>query len=58
MDGPDDEPVGKRFGFLSQELLREINTTGAKANDVEMSRHVVEMKNELESLREQIENVE
>lgn len=58
MDGPDEEAVGKRFGFLSQELLREINTTGSKANDVRMSRHVVEMKNELESLREQIENIE
>jgi uncharacterized protein (TIGR00255 family) len=58
MAGPEDEPVGKRLGFLSQELLRELNTVGAKANDAEISRSVVEAKNELESMREQIENVE
>jgi uncharacterized protein (TIGR00255 family) len=58
LDRPDEEPVGKRLGFLAQELLREINTLGAKANDAAISRHVVEAKNELESLREQIENVE
>lgn len=51
-------PVGKRLGFLVQELHREVNTTGAKANDAEISGVVVEMKNELERLREQIENVE
>jgi uncharacterized protein (TIGR00255 family) len=56
--GPDVEPVGKRLGFLGQELLREINTIGSKANDTEISRYIVEAKNELESLREQIENVE
>jgi uncharacterized protein (TIGR00255 family) len=55
---PEDEPVGKRLGFLSQELLREINTIGSKANDATIARHVVEAKNELETLREQIENVE
>lgn len=54
----EDEPVGKRLGFLSQELLREVNTIGAKANDAAISHHVVEAKNELESMREQIENVE
>jgi uncharacterized protein (TIGR00255 family) len=52
------EPVGKRLSFLVQELQREINTLGAKANDTGISRHVVEMKNQLEKLREQVENVE
>jgi uncharacterized protein (TIGR00255 family) len=58
LDAPGEEPVGKRLGFLSQELLREINTIGSKANDATMARHVVEAKNALETLREQIENVE
>ncbi|MDH3297558.1 MAG: YicC family protein [Gemmatimonadota bacterium] len=55
---PSSEAVGKRLGFLSQELQREINTIGSKANDSEIQHSVVEMKNELESMREQIENVE
>lgn len=55
---PAGEPVGKRLKFLAQELHREINTMGAKGNDAGISRAVVEMKNELESIREQIENVE
>lgn len=55
---PDSEPVGKRLGFLSQELLREINTIGSKANDSGIQHSVVEMKNEIETMREQIENVE
>ncbi len=58
LDLPDDEPVGKRMGFLSQELLREVNTIGSKSNDARISHHVVEAKNELETMREQIENVE
>ena len=53
-----DEPVGKRLGFLVQELQREVNTLGAKANDTRITGHVVEMKNEIEKLREQVENVE
>lgn len=55
---PGDEPVGKRLGFLSQELLREVNTIGSKANDATIQHEAVEMKNEIETLREQIENVE
>ncbi|MDX1396004.1 MAG: YicC/YloC family endoribonuclease [Gemmatimonadota bacterium] len=55
---PAAEPVGKRLGFLVQELQREVNTLGAKANDTRITAHVVEMKNEIEKLREQIENVE
>ncbi len=58
LDEPAAVPVGKRLGFLVQELHREINTTGAKANDAAISHVVVDMKNEIERLREQIENVE
>jgi uncharacterized protein (TIGR00255 family) len=58
LGAPAEEPVGKRLAFLVQELQREVNTLGAKANDIEMSRHTVEMKNEIEKLREQVENVE
>ncbi len=58
LDRPSEEPVGKRLGFLVQELQREINTLGAKANDPDISRLVVEAKNEIEKLREQVENVE
>jgi uncharacterized protein (TIGR00255 family) len=52
------EGVGKRLGFLLQELLREANTTGSKANDAEMVRDVVAIKEELERIREQVENLE
>jgi uncharacterized protein (TIGR00255 family) len=52
------EPVGKRLGFLLQEMLREANTTGSKANDAEMLLDVVLVKEELERIREQVENLE
>ena len=52
------EPVGKRLGFLLQEMLREANTTGSKANDAIMLRDVVVIKEELERIREQVENLE
>jgi uncharacterized protein (TIGR00255 family) len=52
------EPVGKRLGFLLQEMLREANTTGSKANDAAMLRDVVAIKEELERIREQVENLE
>jgi len=52
------EAVGKRLGFLLQEMLREANTTGSKANDAPMLADVVIIKEELERLREQVENVE
>lgn len=58
VDAPGEEPVGKRLSFLGQEILREVNTIGSKANDAAIARIVVEMKNEVESLREQNENVE
>lgn len=52
------EAVGKRLGFLLQEMLREANTTGSKANDADMLRDVVLVKEELERIREQVENLE
>lgn len=52
------EPIGKTLEFLLQEMQREVNTTGAKAADVGISRLVVDMKSELEKIREQIQNVE
>jgi uncharacterized protein (TIGR00255 family) len=52
------KPVGKRLGFLVQEMHREANTIGSKANDAEIEHCVVAIKNEIERLREQIENVE
>ncbi|HSL71326.1 MAG TPA: YicC/YloC family endoribonuclease [Longimicrobiales bacterium] len=53
-----DEPVGKRLGFLTQEMHRETNTIGSKANDATIEHRVIAIKEELERLREQIENVE
>ncbi len=50
--------VGKRFGFIAQEILREVNTMGSKANDAQVAAHVVNLKGEVERLREQLENVE
>lgn len=52
------EPQGRRLDFLSQEMNREINTMGSKANDLELTKLVLEMKNELEKIKEQIRNVE
>lgn len=52
------EPVGKRLSFLVQEMHREANTIGAKANDAAIEHRVVAIKNEIERLREQVENVE
>lgn len=50
--------IGKRLGFVSQELLREANTIGAKANDAEIAESVVALKEEIEKVREQVENIE
>jgi uncharacterized protein (TIGR00255 family) len=58
LDDEGAEPVGKRLGFLLQEMLREANTTGSKANDAGMLVEVVSVKEELERVREQVENVE
>jgi uncharacterized protein (TIGR00255 family) len=48
---------GKKLGFISQEIGREINTIGSKANDAEIQKHVVIMKEELEKIKEQLNNV-
>lgn len=48
---------GKKLGFIAQEIGREINTIGSKANDAEMQKHVVMMKEELEKIKEQLNNV-
>ncbi len=52
------EPVGRRLDFLLQELGRETNTVGSKANDAPLAQDVVELKTELERIREQVQNVE
>ena len=51
-------PVGRRLDFLLQELGREANTVGSKANDAPLAQDVVELKTELERIREQVQNVE
>lgn len=52
------DAIGKQLSFLSQEMLREVNTIGSKANNAEIAQHVIAMKGELEKFREQIENLE
>lgn len=52
------EPVGRKLDFLLQEINREVNTIGSKANDAEIAACVVELKGELEKIREQVQNVE
>ncbi|MTI21605.1 YicC family protein [Fulvivirga sp. RKSG066] len=52
-----DKSYGKKLGFISQEIGREINTIGSKANDAEIQKHVVGMKEELEKIKEQVLNV-
>ena len=52
------EPVGRKLDFLAQEMFREVNTIGSKANDSEISQEVVLLKTELEKIREQVQNVE
>ncbi len=53
-----DGAVGRTLEFIVQELGREANTIGSKANDLEITRRVIAVKGELESLREQIQNME
>ena len=52
------EPVGRKQEFLLQEMLRETNTIGSKANDLTISQAVLEIKGSLERLREQVQNIE
>jgi uncharacterized protein (TIGR00255 family) len=54
----EDGAVGRKLDFILQEMARETNTIGAKANDLEITRAIIDMKSELESLREQVQNVE
>jgi uncharacterized protein (TIGR00255 family) len=58
LDDDGKEPVGKRLSFVLQEMLREANTTGSKANDAPILAEVVSVKEELERIREQVENLE
>ena len=53
----EEKPVGKKLGFISQEIGREINTIGSKANDKDMQQLVVQMKDELEKIKEQTLNI-
>jgi uncharacterized protein (TIGR00255 family) len=52
-----EEKQGKKLGFITQEMLREINTTGSKANDSDILKIVVQLKNALEQIKEQIANI-
>lgn len=52
------EPIGRKLDFLVQEINREINTMGSKAQDVEITKYVVDMKSDVEKIREQIQNIE
>ena len=53
-----DEPVGRKLDFLVQEINRETNTIGSKASDLQLAQVVVDMKAEIEKIREQIQNIE
>jgi len=53
-----DQPVGRKLDFLIQEVNRESNTIGSKGNDIEIARMVVELKAEVEKIREQVQNIE
>lgn len=53
-----DEPVGRKLDFLTQELNRETNTIGSKCSDLDITKLVVEMKAEIEKIREQVQNME
>jgi uncharacterized protein (TIGR00255 family) len=52
------ESSGRKLDFLTQEMFREVNTIGSKANDVEIARHVIEIKTVVERIREMIQNIE
>ncbi len=52
------QPIGRKLDFIIQEMNREINTIGSKANDLSITRNVVEIKSEIEKMREQVQNIE
>ena len=58
LDGAGGAPVGKRLGFIMQEMHREANTIGAKANDARMAERVMSLKGGVERIREQLENIQ
>lgn len=53
-----DEPIGKKLDFIVQEMNREVNTTGSKCSDLEITKIVVDLKSTIEKIREQIQNIE
>ena len=53
-----DVPVGRKLDFLIQEVNRESNTIGSKCSDLQIARDVVELKAEIEKIREQVQNIE
>ena len=54
----EEKPIGRKLDFLVQEMNREANTIGSKANDMELAKIVVDIKSEIEKIREQIQNIE
>tara|TARA_B100001123_G_scaffold425791_1_gene539120 strand:- start:177 stop:1046 length:870 start_codon:yes stop_codon:yes gene_type:complete len=52
------EPIGRKLEFITQEINREINTTGSKSSDIIISKRVIDVKSELEKIREQVQNIE
>ena len=57
-DFTSDEPVGKRMNFLVQEMNREANTIGSKSSDAAIAHMIIGLKEELEKIREQLQNIE
>jgi uncharacterized protein (TIGR00255 family) len=53
-----EETPGRKLEFITQEMVRETNTIGSKANDAEIARHVIEIKSVVDRIREMIQNVE
>ncbi|HHW30203.1 MAG TPA: YicC family protein [Clostridiaceae bacterium] len=53
-----EQPVGRKLDFLIQEINREVNTIGSKANDLEITKNIIELKSEIEKMREQVQNIE
>lgn len=58
LENADNKPIGKKIDFLVQEMNREVNTIGSKANCLDITKYVVDTKNEIENIREQIQNIE
>ena len=54
----EDSPIGKKIDFLIQEMNRETNTIGSKANNLMITKNVIDIKTEIENIREQIQNIE